>query len=388
MFKSAHLWVTRSITAVVLLTFFATTLAGCGSTRGTQSAGTMTNTDSPTTTASSTKSTTAAATTSKTTATIAKTTTTASANTGGLTSSEASNLAWTQAKKTFGDAVLWRLAPVSDRYSTVIKLDSDWRNNDRATAWFVWYADPLGENWLLITISGKSITNTDIGTRGSVMSMSATWPRQSTKYPMKDAAAAAAKQGANLSAVTWVEFTCDYPSSDYRLKPSWVFGISDTLANGGTLNYRIFVDAITGSVSGAINDRDEAMILPIDVQALQQTHVVNHQADLLQFFSFISKGDQISAVRQLAYQASPNEATAQQWLANFNSIKSLKIVSVEQANLEQWTATWESYKVTIDITTSEKPEKYGWDNGRNIRWVTIIPQGGGAWKVAGLATGP
>jgi hypothetical protein len=352
----------------------------------------VTNTGSSATTAKttdpSTKLTSGTAATAKTTVTTAKTTTTANANTGGLTSSEASNLAWTQAKKTFGDAVLWRLAPVSDRYSTAIKLDSDWRNNDRAATWFVWYADPVGENWLLITISGKSITNTDIGTRGSVMSMSATWPRQSTKYSMKDAAAAAAKQGANLGAVTWVEFTCDYQSSDYRRIPSWVFGFSDTLANGGTLNYRIFVDAITGSVSGAINDRNEAMILPIDVQALQQTRVVNHQADLLQFFSFISKGDQITAVRQLAYQASPNEATAQQWLSNFNSIKSLKIISVEQANLEQWTATWESYKVTIDITTSEKPEKYGWDNGRNIRWVTIIPQGGGAWKVAELAQNP
>ncbi len=384
MFKSAHLLVTRSMTMAVLLMLFAATLAGCGGTRETQSAGPTTTTVSSVTSAkttlSSTKSTAGTAT--------AKTTTTSNANTGGLTSTEASNLAWTQAKKTFGDAVLWRLAPVSDRYSTVIKLDSDWRNNDRAAAWFVWYADPIGENWLLITISGKSITHTDIGTRGSVMSMGADWPRQSAKYTMKDAAAAAAKQGANLSAVTWVEFTCDYQSSDYRRKPSWVFGISDTLANGGTLNYRIFVDAITGSVSGAINDRDETMKLPIDVQALQQTHAVNHQADLLQFFSFISKGDQITAVRQLAYQASPNETTAQQWLANFNSIKSLKIVSVEQVNLEQWTATWESYKVTLDITTSEKPEKYGWDNGRNIRWVTIIPQGAGAWKVAELAQNP
>jgi hypothetical protein len=114
----------------------------------------------------------------------------------------------------------------------------------------------------------------------------------------------------------------------------------------------------------------------------------NHEKDLRQFFSFITKGDPIWSVRQLAYKASPNEATAQQWLANFRSLKSLKVVSVEQASPEQWTDKWESYKVVLDVTTSEPPEKYGWENGRNIRWVTLIPQGGGAWKVEALATSP
>jgi hypothetical protein len=114
----------------------------------------------------------------------------------------------------------------------------------------------------------------------------------------------------------------------------------------------------------------------------------NHEKDLRQFFSFITKGDPIWSVRQLAYKASPNEVTAQQWLANFQSLKSLKVVSVEQASPEQWTDKWESYKVALDVTTSEPPEKYGWENGRNIRWVTLIPQGGGAWKVEALATSP
>jgi hypothetical protein len=104
---------------------------------------------------------------------------------------------WSQAKKVFDDAVLWRLAPVQDRYSTSITLDPDWQHNDRSAAWFVWYADPAGENWFMISISGKSIAKRDIGTRGSVISMDASWPRQSTAVSIKDAAAAAAKQGAN-----------------------------------------------------------------------------------------------------------------------------------------------------------------------------------------------
>jgi hypothetical protein len=110
---------------------------------------------------------------------------------------------------------------------------------------------------------------------------------------MKDAAVKAKEQSANLGAITWVEFTCDYKSSDFRLQPLWVFECSESLDTGGTLNYRVFVDAIIGTVAGAINDWDERMTLPIDIQALQKPRTVNHENNLQQFFSYVSKGDPI-----------------------------------------------------------------------------------------------
>jgi hypothetical protein len=308
---------------------------------------------------------------------------------GGLTSIEAEQLGWSEAKKVFKDSVLWRIAPIKESDSATMSLDTDWQNNDRSSAWFIWYADASGEDWFMESIQGKKIASKDIGTRSfSAMTMPSSWPRQSTAISMKDAALAAKAQGANLNSITWIEFTCDYENSDFRSRPLWVFACSEPLDAGGTLDYRVFVDALTGAVAGAINDRDERMALPIDIEALQKPRTVNHEEDLRQFFSFIEKGDPISAVRQLAYEASPNDATASQWLANFQSLKSLKVVSVEQVNLEQWTDEWESYKVVLDVTTSELPEKYGWENGENFRWVTLIPQGGGAWKVASLAQGP
>jgi hypothetical protein len=365
-------WFKIGLAAVLLAASLIVVLAGCGGAAGTKSTGTAKSTATPSSTG-----------------TAKSTSTQSNKNTGGLTSIEAPKLVWPDVSKGFGgDAVLWRLAPVKDKNSTTMMLDPNWQHNDRSAAWFLWYADPAGEDWFLIGISGTKVAYKDIGTRGSAMTMDSSWPRQCTAFSMKDAAAAAAKQGANLDAVTWVEFNCDYPASDFRRKPSWVFACSETLANGGTLDYRMFVNAMTGAVAGALNVRDEKMALPIDRQALQATRAVNHQADLEQFFSFISKGDAVTAVRQLAYQAAPNEATANMWLANFQSIKSLKVVSIEQANLEQWTDEWESYKVTLDIATSEPPDKYGWENGRNVRWVTLIPQGGGSWKVAELAQSP
>lgn len=93
-------------------------------------------------------------------------------------------------------------------------------------------------------------------------------------------------------------------------------------------------------------------------------------------------------MRQLASSPSPDEATAQMWLANFRSLSALTVVSVEQTSLEQWTAEREFYKVKLNVKTSEPQEKYGWDDGLNVRWVELIPQGGGSWKVASLASNP
>lgn len=318
-----------------------------------------------------------------------KRTSSGSSQTAGLTSIEAAELAWPVAKGNFGDAVLWRLAPVEERDSLTMQLASDWQDSDRSAAWFVWYADPVGENWMMFSIRGTAIANRDIGTRSfSQMSMGADWPRERPAVAMKDAAKAAAAQGAQLTALTWTEFTCDYAASDVRQRPVWVFTFSETLASGGTLNYRVFVDGIMGTVLLTLNDRDERMVLPIDREALQKPRTDNHEKDLRQFFGFISTRQPEWAVRQLASAASPNEATAQQWLSNFQSLSSLTVVSVEQTSLEQWTAEREFYKVTLDVKTSEPPEKYGWENGHNVRWVELIPQGGGAWKVSALSSSP
>jgi hypothetical protein len=269
-----------------------------------------------------------------------------------------------------------------------MRLASDWQDSDRSAAWFVWYADPIGENWMMFSIHGKAIASRDIGTRSfSKMAMGADWPREHPAVAMKDAAKTVAAQGAEFSALTWTEFTYDH-ASDGSQRPGWVFSFSETLASGGTLIYWFFVDGVTGAVIRAVNDRNEPMELPIDREALLKPRTDNHEKDLRQFFGFISTGQPEWAVRQLASAASPNEATAQMWLANFQSLSALTVVSVEQASLEQWTAEREFYKVTLDVKTSDPPEKYGWDEGRNFRWVELIPQGGGSWKVAALATNP
>jgi hypothetical protein len=306
----------------------------------------------------------------------------------GLTSIEASEIAYAKIKGGFEDTVLYRAIPVDDKNSTNPLLDKNWYENDISGGWFFWFADAKGTDWFMVAITGKSIVYTDIGTRSfSAATMPADWPRESFKVSMKEAAAKAQSQGANLDTLTWIEYNCNYPASDYRNKPTWVLTFSEELG-GSTLNYTIFVDGMNGSILGAINDKGDKFALPIDREALQKTRKENHESDLMTFFDLLSKKDYDFALFQLAYDLSPNDTSAQMWKENFQSIKSIKVISIEPYRLPEWTAEREYYKVTLDIETDEAPEKYGWDNGVNVRWMTIIPQGGGLWKIEEFSTSP
>ena len=87
-----------------------------------------------------------------------------------------------------------------------------------------------------------------------------------------------------------------------------------------------------------------------------------------------------------------NDSQKQAWAVQFNAINSLKVINVEPSMKEEWTETKHSYKLTLDITmnpsSANEPIPYfGWENGQNIRWVTLVKEGK-MWRVEGLATGP
>ena len=307
----------------------------------------------------------------------------------GLNSIEAPQLVWPKAKANFGDAVLFRMAPNDGKDSTELRLAGDWQETGRSTEWFIWYADVDGENWLMFEIKGKELGNLDIGTRSfSVMAMGDDWPREQPAIAIEDAARTATAQGANMDALTWVELACDYPAGDFRTHPYWIFACSETTDSGLTLNYRLLVDAITGEAAGALNDRDEALALPIDLASLDKPRAESHEADLRAFFDLVITQDWTFSMFQLSYNMAPDDATRQMWLSNFQSLDSLEVVSIEPASLVQWSDEWESYKVVLQIETKEPVDKYGWENGENTRWISIIPQGAGNWKIESFSSSP
>jgi hypothetical protein len=87
-----------------------------------------------------------------------------------------------------------------------------------------------------------------------------------------------------------------------------------------------------------------------------------------------------------------SDADKQAWAVQFNAFNSLKVTNIEPALTEDWTDTKHEYKVVLDASMKSEAASapipyYGWDNGANTRWVTLVKVGT-LWKVSELATGP
>jgi hypothetical protein len=70
---------------------------------------------------------------------------------------------------------------------------------------------------------------------------------------------------------------------------------------------------------------------------------------------------------------------SQGWSENFNSIKKLEIKKIE--------GNGNTFKVTLNLEVN-KPGEYNWENGENIRWITVIKDENNIWKIDSIATGP
>jgi hypothetical protein len=119
----------------------------------------------------------------------------------------------------------------------------------------------------------------------------------------------------------------------------------------------------------------------------QETDIVRN------FFELINEGKPSDAVMMMSSANTSNDSNKQMWGVEFNAFSSVKVKSIESSMSEEWTADRHTYKVILDVQM--KPEaasvqpipNYGFENGENYRWVTIIKEGS-LWKVEGLSTGP
>jgi hypothetical protein len=110
------------------------------------------------------------------------------------------------------------------------------------------------------------------------------------------------------------------------------------------------------------------------------------------FFSLIETKRPSDAVTMMTSSTTNSDSQKQAWAVQFNAIDSMKVLNVEPSMKNEWTETKHTYKLTLDVTmnpnSANEPIPYfGWENGQNIRWVTLIKEGK-MWKIEGLATGP
>lgn len=87
-----------------------------------------------------------------------------------------------------------------------------------------------------------------------------------------------------------------------------------------------------------------------------------------------------------------DDSEKQAWAVQFNAINSMKLLNSEPASTSEWSSTKQIYKVMLDVQMNPNSENapipyYGWDNGQNIRWITL-EKVGKVWKISSIATGP
>lgn len=128
------------------------------------------------------------------------------------------------------------------------------------------------------------------------------------------------------------------------------------------------------------NSKNNGVPLPLDTDIISS------------FFTLIETKRPSDAVTMMTSEITSNDSQKQAWAVQFNAINSLNVISVEPSMKEEWTDTKHTYKLTLDVTmnpnSANEPIPYfGWENGQNIRWVTLVKEGK-MWRVEGIATGP
>lgn len=127
----------------------------------------------------------------------------------------------------------------------------------------------------------------------------------------------------------------------------------------------------------------------------QQTEVPLPQGeDIVRlFFSLINEKKIPEAVSMLDDSAVPNDSAKQSWGVQFNVFNSISVKSIDPSSIGDETEGQETYKVILDAKIKPGSENaaipnFGWENGENIRWVSLKKNSDGMWKILGIGTGP
>ncbi len=118
------------------------------------------------------------------------------------------------------------------------------------------------------------------------------------------------------------------------------------------------------------------------------------QEDVIGVFFEQINGKKIPEAIAMMDEATVGDDSAKQaWGVQFNSLSEIKIEKIEPSMREEWTDTTQTYRVDlilkVDPSAASAPiPNYGWESGKNTRWVGLIKNEKNRWKVSGIGTGP
>ncbi len=298
-----------------------------------------------------------------------------------LTSLEAAKLAYQEACNWDSQAVLWYINP----YGRM--LDYHWGENDLSWEWNLIFARPRDEQLYMIKIEENYIVSTEEGGEyiKRLIPILPSYPKDKPGISMQQAAQVVFAAGAPSWERPSVVYIIDNSIKEYQGKPVWFFLFGSQFST-------YTVDAITAELLGRECFDPETLkkINPEDVQYEFYTDKVSKIREenfIYDFFEAITQGDTEQYFSMMDGELAGNEMMQEMWKTAFSSLELIKIVSLYPEEERKWHNKQPLYRVIIYALARAGAPYYGWDVGKNTRWISIAPYGD-SWKITAIATSP
>ncbi len=305
-----------------------------------------------------------------------------------LTSTQAAQLAYTEALKWHKDAVLWDIDVRGNSFHY------DWTNTDKAWQWqatFTSYETP--EIYFVYITNGEKL-DLLTGERGNQrkIDINPALPKDKPLMTMKQAIGVAIQNGAPVgflpenAAYSIVNFSEE--------QPVWAFGYEIPVSENAEERHFYYVDATTGKFDRAIyrnDDNDEITRADLIVQGSEIPSLSwkqDQRNTIYKFFTLLNEGNTKAALEMMDDSMKSSKNAEQMWADSFNSIVPIKLFPfIYEENEENWTDQQQAFEIKILVDDDEDAGQYGWDSGENTRWVSLT-RADSSWLISEIATSP
>ncbi|HPI97268.1 MAG TPA: hypothetical protein PLV56_00880 [Synergistales bacterium] len=294
-----------------------------------------------------------------------------------LSSTEAMELAFEEVREWDREAVLWYMAPPGRL------LDYRWAENDLSWDWtaiFVRYRDSkryrVRMRYDEIVESVEEIHTT------REHPIPEDPPGKKAIISMKDAAAAAFREGAPLSGRPMVVFNMAGKSTE-GWRPQWEFLFGSV--------YRIYiVDAVTGKVLDVrqFDPRTgEKLDHLLDTGEMEEALHNSGEMVIYRFFDLIDRDGLEDALEMMNPSLAGNDQMKEMWKSGFASLDLIRVVRITKEPEKKWHNGNPLFEVELFTRTDPGKGFFGWEEGFNTRWISLEQTEKGL-EIAEIATGP
>ena len=303
-----------------------------------------------------------------------------SRDTPQLTSLEAADLAYQEARKWDREAVLWYMNPHGR------KLDYHWGENDLSWEWGIIFVRPQDDKRYNIQIVNNQIVSMREEEHVKRISpILPSFPKDKPGISMQEAAQVVFAAGAPLWERASSIYIIDNSVSAYRGKPVWDFLFDSQYA-------AYTIDGLTGELLAIhyFDPKTGNKIAPEEVKFEfypDKVARVKEENFIYEFFEAIDRGDVEQIFSMMNENLAGNENMQEMWKVNFSSLDKIKVIHIYLEKDQKWLDKQSLYEVNI-YTISKPGSPYcGWDEGENTRWITVATEEDRR-KIVSIATGP